>query len=889
VREGLRKGHRRATRASVVRRFWQYCPPVPSRRPASQVELPLGLEAYRNTALFSDHFLAERLPDMPWYGRRATASRTAFDEISVFYREARPEEDLVGAPEAQCEEDIIRPVLTSLGHSFLLQAPTAPQTGVKNFPDYVLFTGEEERDLARRESGSGVYGRATAIAEGKYWDRDLDKKEASARDYLTNANPSFQIVNYLIQSGKRWGILTNGRRWRLYCRDAPQPIERYYEIDLPQLLASGGQDAFFKYFYGLFSADALKTDRDNVCQVDRVLKGSSDFAADIGDELRTRVFGALVRIAAGFMKGVSDEPSQEDLNEVYDGSLTLLYRMLFVLYAEARELLPLEANASYREQLSLTTLVHEIADARERGRTYSSTALVMWNRLDALWTAIDAGDSEIGVPEYDGELFSRSGHPLLTRKSVPDAYLADALNLVGRVSGTDSSRFVDYRSLSVAHLGTVYEGLLEHQLVLNHDKLGGLEHKIELSPIRARRRETGSYYTPDAIVQHIVRETLGPIVETMSEADILGLRICDPAMGSGHFLVGAVEYLALAIATAPGGPNEYDENDLPSIKRRVVEHCIWGVDINPLAVELAKLSLWLATASSDKPLTFVDHRLRTGNSVLTMRPEDVAALLRRSRQQETTFDEAFAQQHERCVELAAMIDAADSETMVGVGQRREIFAELQEARTRLLRVGESATQRVFGVVDQEALEALVAALDGDPNDWDLALERLQSADSPTGFDFQPFLWELEFPDVFEAGGFNAVLGNPPYVNAWEMTAASPGLREGLRDLPRWKAIAKRHWDLFVLFVGLAQQIVVPSGRFGIIVANPLMREKYAAALRRSLLEGTIVSVTDFGSANVFDGVARETVCLIWENVPASDDHQVILHDPEAVVALSVAQ
>ena len=317
----------------------------------------------------------------------------------------------------------------------------------------------------------------------------------TSRDYLTNANPSFQVVNYLTQTGQRWGLLTNGKVWRLYSRNSPQPLERFYEVDLERLIQSSGFEAFLHYFWGFFSREALKPSAGGTAHIDNVLRGSADFAADVGSELRTRVFAALVRLSAGSVKGRMEPVPQEDLDEIYDNSLIVLYRLLFVLYAESRELLPLDANEGYRENLSLFRLVRQVADSKDRRRAFSSTSTAMWSRLTALWDAIDDGDVDLGVPAYDGELFARDAHPFLQTNPIADLYLADALDLIARVPGEGEARFVDYRSLSVAHLGTVYEGLLENQLEILDSQLGGVEDRIALAPIRGRRRETGSYYT----------------------------------------------------------------------------------------------------------------------------------------------------------------------------------------------------------------------------------------------------------------------------------------------------------------------------------------------------------------------------------------------------------
>jgi len=379
-------------------------------------------------------------------------------------------------------------------------------------------------------------------------------------------------------------------------------------------------------------------------------------------------------------------------------------------------------------------------------------------------------------------------------------------------------------------------------------------------------------------------ETLDPLIAGKSKAEILQLKVCDPAMGSGHFLVAAVEFLALAIATSADEPRELDEEDLATIKRRVVEHCIWGVDINPLAVELAKLSLWLATASADKPLSFIDHRLRAGNSVMSQRPADVLALLRRGRRREeaSLFGEAFERQQEQDMQIAREIEETDPDSRDGVEKRRALFREQQLSRERLRAVCDVATAHAFGAVALRPLENLALALGATNEEWGSALEAVNST-LPRNDDYLPLNWELEFPEVFQTSGFNAVLGNPPYVNAWEMTEALPVMRQGLARLGRWRAVAKGHWDLFILFVALTQQLLVPGGRFGLIVANPIMREKYGSALRAELLKGTFESIVDFGDTNVFEGVSRETVVLIWENTPADREHEIVLYDPQSIV------
>lgn len=849
--------------------------------PTTHMELPLGLEPYRNTALFSDHYLLERLPASPWFrpGRKS-AARAAMETISEIYGVVDPDRTLTNAPEAQCEEDLIKPVLKALGYDYLVQPSTNPGGGIKNVPDFALFESSEAKEKAREDIRARNYSQAVAIAEGKYWKRPLDKRMDSARDYATNANPSFQIVNYLIQTGQRWGILTNGEVWRLYNRDAPQPLERFYEVNLPRLLQSGGHEAFLYYFWGLFSAPAASRGPSGVAHLDDVLRGSVDFSIDVGDELRTRVFSALEHIAAGFLKG-SSSVSRRALDEAYDHSLVVLYRLLFVLYAESRELLPVNSNEGYHQNLSLFQLIRQVVDSKERRRQTSTTASTIWSRLNSLWNAIYEGDSDLDVPTYDGELFAPASHPYLSENSVPDLYLANALDLIGTVPGQIETRFVDYRTLSVTHLGTVYEGLLENELVINEQKLGSIEDQVELVPTRSRRKETGSYYTPDPVVQHIVGETLDPLLDGRGEKEILDLKVVDPAMGSGHFLVAAVDRLALAIAISAGTADGADV-DLTTIKRRVVDRCIWGVDVNPLAVELAKLALWLDTASVDKPLSFLDHRLRTGNSVMSQRPLQVLREIGESDEQSASlFQDAFEQHQDEELMLAEQIEAVDPDSVDGIEERKALHEERAASRIRLRELWDIATAYKMGAASRQDLEAVALTLPAPFPEWEATMREVSNT-LPSGDEYVPFHWELEFPEVFSRGGFDAVLGNPPYVSAWEMTQAAPLLREGLPKLKQWADVAERHWDLFVLFVGLAQDLLLPGGRFGLIVANPLMREKYATAVRRKLLEGTIESIVDFGDTNVFEGVSRETVVMVWQKTPPEGGHQITLYDPRSI-------
>jgi len=341
--------------------------------------------------------------------------------------------------------------------------------------------------------------------------------------------------------------------------------------------------------------------------LERALDDSRLHAVAISDELEAAVFGAVPRVAEGLL---GDEPrTPENLDAAFENALVFLYRVLFCLFAEARGLLPVP-SPEYR-RYSVASQRVEIARMTDEGRYLSPASTGYWDDLQALFRMIEGGEPGLGVTEYDGPLFDPREHPYLEARAVSDPLLAPALDRLYRTGGA----FVDHRDLSVRSLGTVYERLLAWQLVEADD--GALT--LAESPLR---HETGSYFTPEAVVDAIVERTLDPILTRVareaSESDedvlerMLAIDVLDPAMGSGHFLVGAVEYIAQAIATEPA----YDgDHSLADLRRLVAERCLYGVDLNPLAVELARLSLWLVTARVGEPLSFLGN-LRVGNSLV---------------------------------------------------------------------------------------------------------------------------------------------------------------------------------------------------------------------------------------------------------------------------------
>ena len=234
-----------------------------------------------------------------------------------------------------------------------------------------------------------------------------------------------------------------------------------------------------------------------------------------------------------------------DTKVIHENCLILLYRLLFVLYAESRGLLPLE-NREYQSEYSLDALATEIHDKVDNHSTILNTLKLKsdyWARLHDLFTLIDKGWDE-HIPQYNGGLFNLTRHVFLEENKIGNDVLANVINTLTR---TTKRERIAYQDLAIQHLGNIYEGLLEYKPTVQSSP-----EKIHVNKGQNQEsKASGSYYTSDAIVRLMVEDTLGPLCERKTFEEILRLKVLDPAMGSGHFLVGVIDHLALELATHP--------------------------------------------------------------------------------------------------------------------------------------------------------------------------------------------------------------------------------------------------------------------------------------------------------------------------------------------------
>ena len=655
-----------------------------------------------------------------------------------------------------------------------------------------------------------------------------------------------------VRADERWGLVFNGSSLRIV--DAHRTWSRQYlEFDLA--LLSHEEGGAFALLWRLGRAEALAT---SPRLLDRAVDLSARHGVAVCSALADGVLDALellLRTLGSRTKGSSTQP-------LLDQALTVIYRILFLLFAEARGLVPMW-HPVYRDRYSIDSIVSTLlAGTRVRG---------VWSAVNAIsrlaYNGCVAG--ELKVTAFNGRLFSPSATGAVDRIRVDDELMSRA---VLSISTTPASRSngrtrIAYRDLDVEELGAVYEQVLEYE-----------PRGDELTRTRDLRKSTGAFYTPRTLTSYLVRETLAPLVAGRTADQILRLRVLDPAMGSGAFLVAACSQLAEAAEEALIRDGLWHRSDVTwsdrvALRRDIAQRCLFGVDLNPTAVQVARLSLWLTTLAADKPLTFLDHRLVAGNSLVGASPGDVARQpgggTKRGKRahQDGLFETGdFVPVLRTAVLTRAKLADQPDESAAIVRAKEKTLALLHSAdgplgrHTRVLDLWCAAwfwpnrhplDRGTFGDLVDLLLErssALPARI-ANP-----LLELVREAVRD-----QRFLhWPLAFPEVFidhegqplPDGGFDAVVGNPP----WDMVRGDSGegtertsrrthaqqLTNFVRESGIYRVETRSHVNRYQLFVERALQLTRKGGRIGLILPAGTVTDSGCAPLRRHFFDHAAV-------------------------------------------------
>ncbi len=600
-----------------------------------------------------------------------------------------------------------------------------------------------------------------------------------------------------------WAIVSNGLTLRLLRDNPAMTRPAYVEVDLERLFE---EELYvdFTVLWLLLHASRLEPREKSPesCLLEQWRnQGQVDGERVLG-ELRHGVTNALRIMGTGFVAHPNNQELREAIkaeilttDQFFQELLRLIYRFLFLLTTEDRDILldPAADNVSkklYREGYSISVLRE-----RSRFRRHYDNYGDGWQQLCITFVGFATGQAKLAQPALGG-LFSPDQCPQLEQAQLANRYLYDALFKLCYFESKGVLTRINYKDMDTEELGSVYESLLEliPQLNVNGQwRFGFLgDEADEENAAGHARKLTGSYYTPDSLVQELIKSALEPVVEDRLEKNksqpreaLLGISVCDPACGSGHFLLAAARRLAAELARIEAGTDQPTEANYRHALREVVSHCIYGVDINPLAVELCRTALWLEAIEPGKPLGFLDAHIRVGNSLigildpellrngipdkafqpLTGDDKGTAANLKSRNRIDVRQRQLFAE-HETDLDACAIdLAAMPEESLEQVELKRDAWLTMIH-NTACLKEKLRAdlfTAAFFGSKNPENSQNVPTNVElSAPDRGESLLVPMKKYIQELAERFRFFHWHLAFPEIFELGGFDVVLGNPPW-------------------------------------------------------------------------------------------------------------------------------
>lgn len=816
---------------------------------------------YRNNFLFSEAFIQDAFKKVE---KNAKEYDDIFDNICSWYQEYK--DDWASF------EDI---VLDTLGYE---KEQDGDYRWIKIEADNtVALVYLLDRDC---EVGSTV--------KGKYYAVDAVRKAA--------------------ERAVSWVVITNGTEWRLLNTTGVSPYEHFFSVNIGNELETGKAELSGHVFAFMFGANSFKKNESDTLAIDAFKDKSDESEENVEEVLRSKAESILTGLCYG-LKDNMNRPSftEEDKKQIYEDAIILLYRLLFLGYAEARELLPVRADdPDYQD--SFIMLCQTAKDYYIESRlTEVGNDFDLWNRLDSqLRIYVDKN--------YNGGLFSNDDKPILKEYRIANKHLAPCLMELAYISGRkkDYSQKIEYKDLSVRNLGAIYEGLLEYQLFIADELMVQRKSKEKVAYIKAsettlknsdknnlvqpgeiylsqdamERKETGAYYTPEDVVDYIVKNTVGKrLDELKAELDdelkevrdelsyepveqrrkqlqheidektvefitekILSLSIVDSAMGSGHFLVNAAYQVSNYIVDILEGnrwENDEINADVTYWRRKVVENCIFGIDINNLSVLLARLSLWLISVTNDKALSFIDHHLKCGNSIVGTTTDKVQYI----NKDIPLFNMTKEQYMFPIIKKYERIKEIGSDTKADVALQHEAYEEIRTDLAVIKRKMDYylASMYMGGISDEVEFGKVMHADSISFFDAPSIKPLMKYADSNKFFH-----WELEFPEVFIRGGFDIAIGNPPYVES------------STKPFEKLDLVTIDSQNLYAYM--LENTIRNSRGYYGFIVPLSAMYSTKTAKLQTFLKENGKLWVSNYGirPAKIFKRAEQRVSILIGQ-------------------------
>jgi hypothetical protein len=806
---------------------------------------------------------------------------------------------------------------------------------VLGWPDLQPCSGWQHGDAHFPITHRAFEGAVPLIVRGIATDQ-LDKGNSQFGQEGRRRSPHSCLQECLnADDNANWGLLLSGDRLRLL-HDNPSLVKpAYLAVDL-ELLVEGELFDEFAVLWLLLHSSRFRHPQTGSCVLDAWKEQAQEAGERVLGQLRNGVQQALEALGNGLLQHPENEALRNQLasgalsgQELHRQLLRLVYRFLFLFTAEDRDLLfPRTLGQEdprrriYREGYSIGRL-RELAIRRSASEgPYGD----LWQTQKLVFLQLRQSSSPLGLPGLGG-LFAEPQCQALEQCELANRFLLRAIRAIGWFQAGDTLTRVNYRDLNTEELGSVYEGLLELHPQL--ERAGGSWQLSYGGGAGSDRKTTGSYYTPDSLVQLLIVSALLPVIaDRLSKATtpqekekaLLAIRVLDPACGSGHFLLAAARRLALELARIRAGDEEPSEELRQECLREVVAHCIYGVDKNPMAVELCKVALWIEAVDPGKPLSFLDAHIQCGDSLvgvfdpkvleqgipdeaykpLTGDDKTVCSSLKK---ENASFRKAgqkgtlqgtlnlqssppISRSQQRLKEIEAM-----PETTLAEGSAKQAAYEAweQERSTDPQTLAADLYTAAFflpkpkgGHAKVPTTQHLLLLQSGQeiPGDLELGVEQAAK-------DFRFFHWHLRFGEVMEKGGFDCVLGNPP----WEMVQVDPqewfASRNSQISIAKTSAIRSnligelassdpalfREYELAVaanngsqgffhssgrfpsssigrlnlayLFTEAVMNIVSRDGRAGMIVPSGISTDSFTQSLFRAIVESGLVSLYSF--------------------------------------------
>jgi len=773
---------------------------------------------------------------------------------------------------------------------------------------------------------------------------DLDRRSPGVRG-AAGASPHSLVQELLNRTDSHlWAIVSNGLRLRLLRDNASLTRQAFVEFDLETMFADEVFDDFVVLWLTCHQS-RVETDRPAECWLERWTAEAAASGTRARDALRVGVERAITALGTGFVAhpantALKDRLRSGDLSrfDYYRQLLRVVYRLLFLFVAEDRDLLhPRDAASIARQRYARFYSLGRLRTlARRRvGGPHPD----QWRSLTLVFDALGRPDGlpTLGLPGLGSFLWSPAACPDLDRADIANQHLLEAVRNLGFFEDRNERvlRPVDYRNLGTEELGAVYESLLEQHPDVNVDA-----GHFELGTAAGHERKTtGSYYTPTSLITCLLDTALDPVLDEAvgasdPEAALLALKVLDPACGSGHFLIAAAHRIAKRLASVRTGDDEPSPDATRAALRDVVLHCLHGIDQNPMAVELCKVSLWMEAMVPGRPLGFLDHRIIRGNALLGATPQllsdgvpddafkpltgddkaVVTSLKKRNKKarqgQGSLFGNSIGSITVSLAEQAVAVAKIDETDIRDVHAKARRWNELIDSPEYRAAVQAADTWCAAFVAPKTVDSVPIThdtyrnAVEHPDNVDPLVRETIDALADEYGF----LHWHLAFPDAYtdESGGFDAILGNPPWEKVKlsekeffsarhpeianlagakrksaivELEAEDPELfaefraalrrAEGeshlLRSSGRFPLCGRGDVNTYAVFAEAMRDGLSPTGRLGVIVPTGIAtddttKEFFADCVSTSRL----ISLFDFeNAAPIFSGVHRSyKFCLL---------------------------